>query len=416
MRISSPNRFELFIWLLLAILALANIGKALRYPQNHDQPVDFRQLYLAGRLILEDKNPYDDAAIKTKWEEMAIQGQLTTSRAPGFPQNGVVYPLHTLYAFAPVAALGWNTARLFWWVFTIIAFIIVAMLAQAIAFPNWSTWKLVVLMLVFKGTMPSLLIGQPLWIALMGFFFAMYADRHNKHFQGALGVFFVSLKISLLFPLLLWWLIRRRWKMLWTSVGVLTFVMLLLLLISPDVAVRMTSMLSNMQTQWASVYEMGAFNSLAVNITELGPLFFPENKPAIIFHIAGLALSCGLAILVWGFTRPQRKLGWHDVNRYLFSSSIYRKDIALLSLFLISSLLWSYHLIYDAVPVFIFAVALFRKHTFYRILMVLAILPLVLPVNGLLGADPWSIHLPVTLAALFLLTITGFFTNLFQRK
>lgn len=418
MKLPQPRKIGLYFWLIVAILAIFNIAKSLRVDQNHDQPVDFRQLYLAGCQILAGNDPYDDDAIKIRWQEMAIQESLTSSRIPGFPQNGVVYPLHTLYAFSPLALMPWKTARIFWWLCIGIACLAGARLFQYSLFPSWSLVQILALMLVFKGTFPALMIGQPLWLALVGLGMVLYAEKKKWPMVLTIGVIIMSLKVSLLPPLFAWWLIRGKWKNILVNSGVLLFGVIIMALISPDFGIRLEHMFSNMDQQWANAYALGAFNGLAVNLTELGLLLPHGDSPLKIVNLAGLVSSYGLAaagFFYWKKKNP-KPFEHHGPQAIAYRKDFQKSNYLLLSLLFGASLLWSYHLIYDALPFLILLTYVVAKTPSFRLAVMLFSLPLVVPVNGLLGENPWAFHLTVTLTLLFLLTLCIFFVDLFQRK
>ncbi|MEZ4686958.1 MAG: hypothetical protein R3B47_13090 [Bacteroidia bacterium] len=413
---SSPILHKLLL-ALVALLALGNVVKTFYQAPNHDQPIDFRQLYLAGGQILDGQDPYDDEAIKIRWEEIAIQNNLNSSRIPGFPQNGVVYPLHTLYGFAPLAFIPWPIARIFWWLVVGISFIIAVFLARQTLFPRWYFLQVLVVFLLLKATAPSLLIGQPLWIAFSGLMLVLYSEKNNWPIMMGIGFLLLSLKISLLLPVLTWWALRKKWSNLITHSGIVIIGLVFMMLVSPDFEMRIMHMLDNMHLQWENAYTLPPFNGLAVNLTELGMLAPNLIGPGTGTHLLGLGifyLLIASGFYFWKKTNP----GPHKVHgpEALSYGRRYRQtELLVLALLYGAELLWSYHLIYDAV-IFVVLLLAALGTTFWRKVLLFGIsIPLILPVNGLLGENPWALHLPVTLLVLFLLSYAYLFENLFKR-
>jgi hypothetical protein len=406
------------LWILVAIVALGNVYKTFRHAPNHDQPIDFRQLYLAGAQILDGEDPYDDKAIKVRWEEIAVQNNLKTSRIPGFPQNGVVYPLHTLYGFAPLAAIPWPVARIFWWLVVGISFIVAAFLTRQHFFRSWAVWQVMLGFLLFKATAPSLLIGQPLWIAFSGLMLTLYSEKNNWPILMSLGFVLLSLKVSLLFPLMVWWLLRKKWTYLAINGGLVLVGIVFMMLVSPDFETRLMHMLDNMSLQWSNAYNLPPFDGLAVNLTELGMLMPNVIGPSSVIHLTGLLITFFIAsvgFVFWKNMNP-KPINVHGPKALEYFRRYQHTEYLLLAILYGAEMLWSYHLIYDAIVFLVLLFAASKDSELRKRLFFIFVLSLILPVNGLLGENPWSMHLPVTLLVLFLLSYSYFFENLFKRK
>ena len=216
---SQIHRIQPFVVLLL-LLAAAEfmIRGPVRYFESRSEWNDFSQNYTASKLWLRGKSPANPANFIALWKEQTNVGlersDIRTRLAP---------PLGGLVVMAPVAAFPWKPAKILWMLLLLLSFAAtVGMLTRFLRRPWNSNGSLIFVAAclalapfhtgVANGNTTILVIGLcaiAVWSAM------------QKHDNGA-GILFgiaCSIKPQLGAFLVLYYLVRLRWRLFVVAVG-----------------------------------------------------------------------------------------------------------------------------------------------------------------------------------------------------
>lgn len=367
-----------WIWCLLALLALTQ-SLRLWKPLLDDQPLDFRQLYVSARLWNQQVSPYDDSLLKKEWIQLTKKDSVQSNSLPGAPYNRSVYPPHAIALFRLVSDAPWLMLRWFWW-----ALLLLMLGAAFFLLPGLKWWQAGLIFFSFKASFPALQLGQPVLWAFFFFTLFLWSMQKGKSRLALLALTGMSIKISLLLPVMLWFIMTRQWGLFRNQSMAGVFILLFLWMAQvKDFSHVMLSWMEQMQLQWQSAYDENPLNPLSVNLTEAGIwatriLGLSWAHPMMNYILFGC--GCVGLYVMW-----QRKM--------LHSSQ-------LLFLLFLLNFLCGYHLIYDLMlllPAFLF--------TGIRLPLLAwpAVFVFVLPLNAVFSQEWIQAHLAPTLIFLFVL-------------
>ena len=127
---AEPRRrtVALLLGAVAATEAAVQLGRAFFHPK---QGLDLAPPYLAAKLLLQgDRRFYDDAAVGAAGAALGIHGPA----GPGDAVLNFIYPPWTPVAYAPLALLPWNAARIVWFLLSVAATgLALVVLARAIS-------------------------------------------------------------------------------------------------------------------------------------------------------------------------------------------------------------------------------------------------------------------------------------------
>lgn len=367
-----------WIWFLLALMVLAQ-SLRLWKPLSDDQPLDFRQLYVSARLWNHQALPYDDASLKQEWLHLTEIDSIQSHSLPGAPYNRSVYPPHTIAFFRVIADLPWLSVRWLWW-----ALLLVLIGIAFFLIPGLKWWQAALIFFAFKASFPALLLGQPVLWSFFFFTLFLWALQNARHGIALLGLIGMSMKISLLLPVMLWLLMTRQWNLFINQSFAGVFVLAFLWMANvEDFSQLMMGWKEQMEAQWQSVYDGNPLNPLRVNLTETGVwarevLGFSWSHPQMNYVLYGLGL------LTFGVLLGRKML----------------QDKQVLLLLFLLNFLCGYHLIYDLIlliPAFMYTGSRLPLAAWP------ALLVLVLPLNAVFPQAWIQFHLTPTLIFLLLL-------------
>ena len=417
----------------LVLVALFNLSRVLREPwPTADRPMDFRTCYVGQAVLRQGQNPYDDAALKRGWHSITGQEQLASRTEPGLPNLPFLYPPWAAALFGlTVGQLSYALAWPLWSALALLSLVAVARrwpaLLEAERERRMPWWYFLVAALALKGTVPALLTGQPTFLALaLGVGAVAVGRLHDESvfipsnssknqlanhssettpkpaswrpIAAGLLLGLSAFKVTLLLPFVAWFF----WKKQWLSLAA---------------AAAVVGLLSAVAWHWAAVPTelLPTYQQLLAQVRAQS--FDPTDPDYPLTQGLTLRLELG-NVLEW--LRPGSS-GWHlALHGMLWLGAALRitwlrkQGIQLTGwwLFLIVStltLLTTYHLYYDAVlllPLLAFAARLPKR---LRGLLLVLLLPLLVPLNGLALAlgNPVALHWVYFLMPLSLLGVLG---------
>ena len=384
----------LILRIFLAALAVFNLAKytySVYTNETDDNPMDFRVFWTATKVQAEGENYYDDTHVKEMWRNVAVNENLTTSTSPGFPNTGVTYPPWFPVIFKPFTLFNWGTAR-----YIIILLNIILLGFSLYLFKhtfNIISWLSIILVVfAFKGTSLALFTGNPLFISFFLVLVSLFLFSKNKKLLSGIFLGLASFKISLVFPFVIFFLIRWEWKILFTSLAVLLIQAAIIMLPYQNPMLLVHGFFNNMAHLW----ELGVANTIdfnTLNSTEFATIigyFITSNKTALaLFNYGGLIITLIL-------------IGWLNYKHKL-------SNTLLLSLLCLAGLVFTHHFIYDGLILLFILPALLELRLKQTKWIVGLNLPLLLPITGIAFKLPFNkfselllLHLPFTLMALLI--------------
>ena len=418
--------------LFLLLIAAFHASRVLREPRpDADRPMDFRTCYVGQYVLRQGQNPYDDATLKAGWQRLARREHLASRTQPGLPNLPFLYPPWAAALFGvSIGQLPYAVAWPLWYALALLSLALLAWLWRRVLRAEnahkgpW--WQFLLVALVLKGTVPALLTGQPTFAALalgMGALAvaaggpntlaADDADAAAKAFgNGApsartrwlrqlpagllLGL--AAFKVTLLLPFAAWFL----WRKQWLALGVAAAAVALLSAVAWHWATLPAELLPTYQHLLAQVraqsydpadpdYPLTQGLTLRLELGNVLEWLRPGSSAAHPWLHGALWLAA-LGWLAWFQRQGGRLAGWYI---FLVIGTL--------------TLLTTYHLYYDAVlllPLPAFARLLPRRG---QGLLLLALLPLLLPLNGLALAlgNPVGLRFLYFLPPLGLLGVLG---------
>ena len=307
-------------WGLLGLLlSLASYALAIRIVYSIDYlkyGTDFSSFWMAGKLILQGKNPYDMAA----WGEGFRQFELGFLLTPVF-----LYPLPLALLLAPLGYLPFLSAYIVWVALT--QLMIIASLALLLCLETNPRKKLFFLPLVigtilFRPTILTLTQGQLSGLFLFVLVWIAFLWQKRKWFWGGCLLGLLALRPNLGFILIilvgLWLLLNKNWTALGGTLVSGIFVLTAGLIYNPAWVIQYLHVGSNKLAETfggsPTVWGLGALISHNHTTTTLiigclaGLLilfgFFRAilHAHATLRPVSVLALAAGVTLLITPYT------------------------------------------------------------------------------------------------------------------
>ncbi len=210
-------RIILWIFLFLAAAEFVVRGpvRFLSWPAEWN---DLSQNYTASKLWLQGLSPADPASFVALWKEQ-VHSRLELSDV----RTHLAPPLAGLVVMAPIAAFPWKVAKILWLVVLLIAFgATVWALSQVAGFrrDDLSTVVFVAASLALAPSQTGISSGNPTILVIGLCAVAVLAAHRNR--DVAAGILFgvaCSLKPQIGAFLVLYYLLRKRWRLFFTAVS-----------------------------------------------------------------------------------------------------------------------------------------------------------------------------------------------------
>jgi len=324
---------------------------------------DFRTLYLAQNIFLKRENFYDDHLLKAEWEKIIQSEGIIPVTTPGLPTFPLQYPPWAIPFFIPFHLLSWKSAVTFW------AFINICFLAGIIFltvklfsnnFNRKTLLELLIFVFAFKGTLPEISVGQPMFVSLFFGFLSLYFARKNKWIKAGIFLGIASLKITLALPFFLFLIIKKGWRTVLTGITmILTLTLIVLITVHNPIA-----LLHTYQTVLRLFHENILSNnpfllSMYTGIGEFVRFFLPSSSNYLWLFYGPITI-----VFLLLFQRTPYKTLPHTYQFILIATF---------------SLLITYHMVYDTLvllPIY-FLIPGFSNR--WKRLLIIVLLPLFLP-------------------------------------
>jgi hypothetical protein len=434
--------------LFLLLIAAFHASRVLREPRpDVDRPMDFRTCYVGQDVLRRGHSPYDDATLKAGWQHLVQHEHLSSRTQPGLPNLPFLYPPWAAALFGvSIGQLPYAVAWPLWYALALLSLGLLAGLWQRVLraedAPMVPWWHFLLVALALKGTVPALLTGQPTFAALTlgmaalavavggvasplpgtsppapknawshsprrgepdGWLFSapspsVSARKSWRPMLAGLLLGLAAFKVTLLLPFVAWFLWQRQWLAL-------------------TVAAAVVVLLSALAWHWAAFPSelLPTYQHLLAQVRAQS--FDPTDPDYPLTQGLTLRLELG-NVLEW--LRPGSSAAHPWLHAALWLAALgwlarqwrQGRRLAVWYVFLVTgtlTLLTTYHLYYDAVlllPLLAFARLLPRRGQF---LLLLALLPLLLPLNGLALAlgNPAALQFLYFLPPLGLLGVLG---------
>ena len=168
--------------------------------------MDFKLIYVASAAWAQSLNPYDNNIL----DKLRVERGNSITTKPGLAS---LYPITTYAMLSPLSILSWENAKLIWLFINIFACMLIWAGMVKILKINISDWPSVVLFVAFLALIPvqnCIFQGQPA-VTLLVFSILFFIDRSDL-FSGAFLGLALGLKPQIGLFLLVYYLIKRRWK------------------------------------------------------------------------------------------------------------------------------------------------------------------------------------------------------------
>jgi hypothetical protein len=215
------RRFTVW-WISIAVALVmgALLARNMRHAVSVSGSGDLTTVYAATRAWMHGHDPYDQRQLRREW--YASGGVKAVE--PDADHTPSVYPPSTFVVMAPLAAFSWPNARMIWAVMNtaIIAMIILAL--PALAGLRWNDPRAIALAAAVIALGPlrnGAMGGQPA-IVVTGLIVlaALAAQRGWQWTPGIMLAFACALKPPLAGPFLLYYGLRRQWRLALSGVAV----------------------------------------------------------------------------------------------------------------------------------------------------------------------------------------------------
>lgn len=357
--------------------------------------LDFRTVYLGAKLLSENKNPYNDVALKNKWQEVLKDENITDhiGLEPGLPDVPLLYQPYTLTLFVPLSWMPYKIALPVWQFICTLS-----LLGLTIGF-IYSTHlnniqKITVFVFATASTIifPLILVGQPTAFFIATGFTSIYFLEKNRALPSTVFLFLTIFKSTLAVPFVFYFILKKQWKILLYSSVLIGLVHLLLLVCGFDLLqlyldnLKLVNIYRSVHFEPQSDYKAQLY-SISFS-TEL--LIIPQFYFQKFYLVAPLIMIPAFLIIV-----------------FLLYKKFNGKTISEVRMFLILavlSLLCFHHLFYDQIlmlPIILFVPFLLNKNSWTLFIFLFVIF---FPVQGIFQRlDHYSVlwlHRPVVLLIL----------------
>jgi hypothetical protein len=227
---SSARNLKIILWILLLLAAAEFVVRGpvrfLREPTNWN---DLSQSYTASKLWLKGQSPSDPRNFSVLWkQEAGSRLELTDIRTHLAP------PLGGLVVMAPIAAFPWKVAKMMWLIVLLSAFAVTVwalMRAGGFREDNIRTLAFITACLALAPFQTGIASGNASILVIGLCAAAIWAAfDHRDVTAGLLFGLACSLKPQIGAFLVLYYLIRQRWKLFATAVATTAGLMLVAVL------------------------------------------------------------------------------------------------------------------------------------------------------------------------------------------
>ncbi|MFM9943655.1 MAG: hypothetical protein ACKVQB_00335, partial [Bacteroidia bacterium] len=185
----------------LFCIVILNFFKTFNLYSNPDFPYDGRNVHIGGKLWLKGENPYNDKLLNAEWDKIIIENSIESSKPPGFPDSGFIYPFWSVPMLAPYYFVTWPLVKYFIWLLSFIFLLIIVWFSYSSFKENGlSLFLYFLIIFAFKSTCVALALGQPFLFCLAALLVSWYYYQKNKDTIAGLVLGIAMVKITLCLP------------------------------------------------------------------------------------------------------------------------------------------------------------------------------------------------------------------------
>ncbi|MBR9860169.1 DUF2029 domain-containing protein [bacterium] len=376
-----PNKKQV-LYLISFILIAFNLYRAYEKNWHGGDPIDFRGLYVQTLLFFEDQPSYNDSVAHEKWDELKQQEGFSSNTDLGDEFYSIVnYPPQSPVMLFWLKYFSWLSIRWIWWAICLLSFIYILYRINCIS----QSALIICLALGSKAAFSALSLGQPL-LPVFALILISFSYLERKPLLAGILLGLSLLKFTVVLPFALFLLIRKRFKVLLTMAISGVLLLIPALIQNPDV---ISEFLQRADQFFAFLYQPHPLNIYTYSNSDISILLdYYFSAPAGLWTKLGLTFQIASAgILALLYHRKQIT------------------EIALLSLLILSSFFFSYHLTYDAL-LFLLPMAYFYRDNKAMWVSSIWFIILSLPINAVVGTgNLLSFNYPILVLAAIIFII-----------
>lgn len=215
-----------WVFVFVAIGTSTLLARNVRHAVSIGGSGDFATVFAASRAWVHGQDPYDQRQLRREWSAAGGPEAL----APNPDHTPSVYPPSTFVVVAPVATLPWAQARLIWTVLDVAMIVAMLLALSALSDVQWSDPRAVALAagIIMLGPLRNgAMGGQPaIAVCALVVLTAVAAQRRFDWTAGVMLAIACAIKPPLAAPFVLYYALRRRWRLVLTTGGVAAVIML----------------------------------------------------------------------------------------------------------------------------------------------------------------------------------------------
>lgn len=306
---------------------------------------DFISPYIQSKALVKGIDPYSPANLVWLWPPEAVRpeffdqdlasGNLVLRR--GIP---TAYPLTALFLLAPMTMLPWPLAHAVWLVLNLVAFAFMGLSLAWLMHLRWNetrTYIFCAFLLALAPFHTGMAAGSiAIVVVAMTAVVCLAAERRHNILAATLLAVAVSLKPQIGVPFVFYFLLRRRWRLAGTAIGIVAFFAAVAVL---RLAVASAPWIENYLYDNRMLFSRGSLG----DFTEADPIRFGLVNLQVLLYVIlhdravanGLALAVAIVAGLWWLFLLSKRSGSGQ-------------PLLALSALVVISLLPVYHRLYDA--------------------------------------------------------------------
>lgn len=194
---------------------------------------DFISPYIQSKALVKGIDPYSPATLVHLWPQEAQQPEfLEKDLANGtlVLRRGIptAYPLTALFVLAPITIVPWPLAHAVWLVLNLVAYAFMGLSLALLMHLRWNETRTYIFSAFLLALAPfhTGMGAGSIAIVVVSITAVVYlaAERGHDILAGTLLAIAVSLKLQIGLPFLLYFLLRRRWRLSGTAIVIIACV------------------------------------------------------------------------------------------------------------------------------------------------------------------------------------------------
>lgn len=303
---ADQRRIPLLYLCLLGLFALAGMARWLVHLPSPQQAHDLRVPWTGARLLSKGINPLDGQAMQAEWRQSVAFD--SARLVPGSAEMPAIYPPPAYALYLPLGILPFDIAWACNLLLIIASAVAIVLLTQRILRHCGHEVPIIAIALLFlalKGTSNACAVGQPTFLALALSLGAWYAAMKNRNLPAGCLAGLALFKFTLVLPVLLWMLWKRKYTALVWAAAVCLLLTLPVSLVAgwnwplqylENAAAWRAFCFDTARPGFPLVYELSALTEFRV---------LAALHPAIPSWLPSLLILPPLALLLWRYRNQE---------------------------------------------------------------------------------------------------------------